>query len=45
MSYVGVGVVETIRVGHNLQEDVHFVEDGGESRVFSKICHNLGTEK
>lgn len=38
----GVGVVEAIRVGHNLQEDVHLAQDGSESRVFPVICHNLG---
>lgn len=36
-----MGVVVAIRVGHNLQEDVHLVEDGGESRVTAIISHDL----
>lgn len=36
-----MGVVEAIGVGHDLQEDVHLVEDGGESRVFAIISHDL----
>lgn len=39
-----VGVVVAIRVGHHLQEDVHLVEDGGESGVTSIISRNLLTE-
>lgn len=38
-----VGKVVAIRVGHHLQEDVHLVEDGGESGVTSIISHNLHT--
>lgn len=41
MTHIGVGVVEAIRVGYNLQEDVHPVEDGSESGVFPIISHNL----
>lgn len=41
MTHAGVGVIEAVRVGHNLQEDVHLVEDGGESGVTSVISHNL----
>lgn len=36
-----MGKVVAIRVGRNLQEDVHVVQDGGEGRVISIICHNL----
>ena len=39
-----VGEVIAIRVGHNLQEDVHIVEDGGESRVTAVISHNLNVK-
>lgn len=39
---VVVGVVEAIGVGYNLQEDVHLVQDGGESGIFPVIGHNLG---
>ena len=35
------GVFIAIRVGHNLQVDVHPVEDGGESRVTAKISCDL----
>lgn len=41
MTHSGVGVVEAIGVSHNLQEDVHLVEDGSESGVTSVIGHNL----
>lgn len=42
---VVVGVVEAIGVGHNLQEDVHLVQDGSESGIFPVIGHNLGRVK
>lgn len=41
MTHTGVAVIEAVRVGHNLQEDVHLVEDGGKSGVTSIISHNL----
>lgn len=41
MTHAVVGVGEAVRVGHNLQEDVHPVQDGGESGVTSVISHNL----
>lgn len=41
MTHPGVGVVVAVRVGHNLQEDVHLVEDGGESGVTPVLGHNL----
>lgn len=36
-----MSVVEAIGVGHSLQEDVHLVEDGGQSGVTPIISHNL----
>lgn len=44
MTNAGVGELKAIRVGHNLQEDVHLVEDGSQSWVGAIICHNLLTE-
>lgn len=41
MTYAGLGVGEAVRVGHNLQEDIHLVQDGGEGRVTAIIIHNL----
>ena len=38
---LGVSVGETIRVSHNLQEDVHLVEDGREDLVLPIRIHNL----
>lgn len=43
MTHVVVGVVEAVGVGHNLQEDVHLVQDGSEGGVFPIIGHNLGS--
>lgn len=40
-----MGEEVAIRVGHNLQKDVHLIEDGGEFRVTSKISHNLTIKK
>lgn len=40
-----VAVVVAIWVGHNLQEDVHLVQDGGEGSVTSVVGHNLDIEK
>ena len=40
-----MSVIVAIGVGHNLQEDVHLVEDGGEFGVTSIIGHNLLKEK
>lgn len=47
MTDAGVGVGKAVRVGHNLQEDIHLVQDGGEGGVMSVISHNLvrGLEK
>lgn len=39
-----MGVVVAIGVGHNLQEDVHLVQDGGEGGVTSVVGHNLDIE-
>lgn len=41
MTHSAVGVGEAVRVGHNLQEDVHLVQDGGEGGVTSVISHDL----
>lgn len=39
--YLAVGEGKTIRVGDNLQEDVHFVKNGGESRVLAIVLCDL----
>lgn len=41
MSYRDMGKIVAIRVGCNLQEDIHVVQDCSDGRVFSIICHNL----
>lgn len=41
MTHAGLGVGKAVRVGHNLQEDVHLVQDGREGRVTSIISHDL----
>lgn len=33
---------KTIGVGDNLQEDVHVVENGGQSLILAKVLGNLG---
>lgn len=45
LTHGGMGVLVSIRVGHNLQEDVHVVEDGSDSGVSSIVSHNLMTKK
>lgn len=39
--YLGLGEDEAIRVGDNLQEDVHPVQDGGQTLVILMIQDNL----
>lgn len=39
--YRGVGEDEAIWVGDNLQEDVHLVQDGGQTFIFLLILDNL----
>lgn len=41
MAHGGLGVGEAVRVGHNLQEDVHLVQDGLEGRIACIIVHDL----
>lgn len=41
MTHAAVGVGEAVRVGHNLQVDVHPVQDGSEDGVTSVISHDL----
>lgn len=40
-----MGVVKSIRIGHDLQVDVHVVKDGSETRFLSIIGHNLDQRK
>ena len=39
--YRGVGEDEAVWVGDNLQEDVHLVQDGGQTFIFLLILDNL----
>lgn len=41
--YLAVGEDKTIRVGDNLQEYVHAVKNGGESRVLAIVICELGS--
>lgn len=39
--YLGLGEDEAVRVGDNLQEDVHLVQDGGHTFIILMILDNL----
>lgn len=40
-THAGVGELESVRIGDDLEENIVLVEDVGQLSVASIICHNL----
>lgn len=43
--YLGVGENEAIGVGDDFQEDVHFIQNGGQRFIFAIITDDLNKAK